>query len=70
MTVLSEVEIFGVGKHREMVGVAVTNIVWFGEVIETEILLNDGEDRLLGSALLADKTLTINYKKGTVVIKE
>ena len=70
LEIVSEVEICGVGQHREMVAVAVTNIVWFGNKIETEVLFNNGDDRLLGSELLADKTLTVNYKKSTVVIKE
>lgn len=69
LEVISEVEIFGVGQHQTVVALAVGRIVWFGVATELEVLINDGDDRLLGSALLAEKVLTINYKKKTLTIK-
>jgi clan AA aspartic protease len=58
---ISEVEIFGVGLHQDIVGLAIAKIIWFGQEIEIEILINDGDDTLLGSELLDGKILEINY---------
>ena len=70
LTKVFEEEIFGIGLHKEVADVAIANIVWFGKNAEIEVLINDGGDRLLGSELLAEKILTLNYKKGTLAIKE
>ena len=59
---VSEVEIFGIGLHQEIVGLAIAKIIWFGQQIDIEILINDGDDRLLGSEMLDGKVLKINYR--------
>ena len=69
LEIITEVEIFGVGKHKEIISMAIAKIVWFGKLLEIEVLFNDGDDQLLGSELLADKILTINYKKRNLAIK-
>jgi len=53
---VSEVEIFGIGLHQESIEMAITNIIWFGQKTEIEVLINDGDDRLLVSELLTEKS--------------
>lgn len=67
---ISEEEIFGIGSHREVVDVAITKIIWFGRQTEIEVLVNDGNDRLLGSELLDGKILKINYQNKKVSITD
>jgi predicted aspartyl protease len=67
---ISEVEIFGIGSHQDIVGLAIAEIIWFGRKTEIEILINDGDDRLLGSELLDGKILRINYRNKKVSIAE
>ncbi len=67
---VSEVEIFGVGLHQDVVGLAIAKIIWFGRQTEIEILINDGDDRLLGSEMLDGKVLKINYRNKKVAIAE
>lgn len=67
---VSEVEVYGVGAHSENLDVALVKIVWFGKEIEVEVLINDGDDWLLGSELLNKKTLKINYRSKMVVISD
>ncbi len=67
---VSEVEIFGVGLHQEVVGLAIAKITWFGRQTEIEILINDGDDRLLGSEMLDGKVLKIKYRNKKAAIAE
>jgi clan AA aspartic protease len=67
---ISEEEIFGIGLHTEVVDIAIAEIIWFGRKTEIEILINDGDDRLLGSELLDGKILRINYRNKKVSIAE
>ena len=67
---VSEVEIFGIGLHQETVSLAIAEIVWFGRRTEIEVLINDGDDRLLGSELLDGKELRINYRNRKVSIAD
>ena len=67
---ISEEEIYGIGLHTEIVDIAITKITWFGREIEIEVLINDGDDRLLGSELLDGKILEINYRNKKVSITE
>ena len=67
---ISEEEIFGIGLHTEVVDIAIANIIWFGRQTEIEVLINDGDDRLLGSELLDGKILKINYRNKKVAIAD
>jgi clan AA aspartic protease len=61
--------IFGIGTHTETLDVGSAEIVWFGEKLSNvDFLVNEGEDFLLGTALLENKELYINYKTGEVLI--
>ncbi len=64
----SEEEVYGVGLHTDVLDISVAEIIWFGEKRTVNILINDGDDRLLGSQLLHEKILTINYKDNTLTI--
>jgi len=67
---ISEEEIFGIGLHTEVLDVAIAKITWFGRQTEIEILINDGDDRLLGSELLEGKTLKIDYGNKNLSISD
>ncbi len=41
---------------------------WFGGEYRTQVISNDGEFALLGTLLLADRSLTIDYKTKKVVL--
>ncbi|MCY2992851.1 MAG: hypothetical protein NTY19_33965 [Planctomycetota bacterium] len=41
---------------------------WFGETFRTQAVANDGQFPLLGTMLLADRKLTIDYKAKTVTL--
>lgn len=65
---VTEEEISGIGLHKEFIDVAIADIFWFGRRTEIEILINDGDDRLLGSELLDGKILTIDYQRMDLTI--
>jgi clan AA aspartic protease len=44
------------------------HLEWFGEVYRTQAVSNDGEFPLLGTLLLADRKLTIDYRTKTVTL--
>lgn len=67
---VSEEEIFGVGSHIEILDVSTAEIFWFGEKISVDVVINEGDNRLLGSELLHDKILNIHYKNKTVTISD
>lgn len=63
--------IYGIGTHTETLEVGQTNIFWCGKKLSNiEFLVNEGEDFLLGTALLKEKELYINYKTGEVLITD
>lgn len=41
---------------------------WFGATYETQVVANDGNYPLLGTALLADRKLEIDYKARSVIL--
>lgn len=67
---ISEVETFGIGGHKESLDVALASGKWFGGETQVEVLINDGDDRLLGSELLGGKILEINYRSKKVVVSD
>ena len=44
------------------------HLEWFGHEYRTQVVANDGAFPLLGTLLLADRKLTIDYKMKTVVL--
>ncbi|MBC7797510.1 MAG: hypothetical protein H7Z37_11610 [Pyrinomonadaceae bacterium] len=70
LEVISEVEVSVVGNHRMLCKMASANINWFGEKTEVEVIINDGADTLLGTELLRDSVLRVNYKNRKVTINK
>jgi clan AA aspartic protease len=44
------------------------HLEWFGDEHRTQVVANDGAFPLIGTLLLAGRTLTIDYKAKTVVL--
>ena len=65
-----EEEIFGIGTHRETMDIAIGNIMWLDRKSAVDNLINDGDDRLLGSQMLDKKILRINYENGNLSIRD
>ena len=42
---------------------------WFGETFRTQVIANEGQIPLLGTQLLADRKLTIDYQAKTVTLE-
>jgi clan AA aspartic protease len=69
LQISSQATIYGVGTHTETFGVAVAEIIWCGEKLsEIAVYVNQGNDFLLGTALLKNKELYINFKTSEVLI--
>ena len=69
LQISSHATIYGVGNHTEIFGVAEAEINWCGEKLsEIAVYVNEGNDFLLGTALLENKELYINFKSGEVLI--
>lgn len=67
---VSEEEVSGVGTHTEVLDLSEAEIYWFGDKINVDFVINEGFDRILGSELLQNKILTINYKNKSLKISE
>ncbi len=69
LKVSSQAAIYGVGNHTEVFDVAEAEVIWCGEKLaEIAVYVNEGEDFLLGTALLENKELYINFKTREVLI--
>lgn len=69
LKIVSQAPVFGVGIYQDIYDVAFTEVFWFEEWIpDVAVYLNEGDDFLLGTSLLENKELYINYKTGEVVI--
>jgi clan AA aspartic protease len=69
LKISSQATIYGVGTHSETFGVAEAEIIWCGNSLsEIAVYVNEGNDFLLGTALLENKELYINFKTGEVLI--
>ena len=69
LKVSSQATIYGVGTHTETFDVAEAEIIWCGEkVSKIAVYVNEGNDFLLGTTLLKNKELYINFKTGEVLI--
>lgn len=65
-----EEEVFGVGLHRQLLDISFAKLFWFNEQIIVNALINDGNDRLLGSQLLDGKILNVNYQTKIITIND
>lgn len=57
-----------VGGARLFAPVGLADIEWLDEVRQTEFIVSDGNDALIGTELLQKTTLTIDYVSGRVTI--
>lgn len=71
LTITGTTDIEGIGDHAETLDVCLSDINWLGKKrTNIEIIINEGEDFLLGTGLLEKTELYINYKTGEVVINQ
>jgi clan AA aspartic protease len=69
LKISSQASIYGVGTHTEIFDVAEAEIVWCEKKLsKIAVYVNKGNDFLLGTGLLEDKELYINYKTGEVLV--
>jgi clan AA aspartic protease len=65
-----EVPYYGIGGTEHIAEISYLELFWFEQIIEVSVLINDGQDFLLGTQLLENKELYINFKTGEVLITE
>lgn len=59
-----------IDNNEEGLDIAFAEIEWLEKNEEVVVLINNGEDFLLGTALLENRELYINFKTGEVLIWE
>lgn len=59
-----------IGLNQDSLPASSVSIKWFDQEIEIPVIISEGEDYLLGTDLLENKELYINYKTGEVVINQ
>lgn len=69
LKVLTEVEVSAVGQHKVLCQLSSAEVIWLGVKREVEVLINDGEDVLLGTEMLRGAILRINYQNNRVSIR-
>lgn len=70
LTVLGRVSIIGVGRIRSVVDIAELEIGWLGESRAVEVIISDGDDSLLGTTMLDNSRLVIDYFNHTVTVSD
>jgi clan AA aspartic protease len=70
LTVLGRVPIIGVGRTRSVVDIAELEIEWLGQSRPVEVIISDGDDSLLGTAMLDSSRLVIDYFTHTVNVSD
>jgi clan AA aspartic protease len=70
LTVLGRVLIIGVGRVRQVADVAELEIEWLGQSRAVEVIISDGDDSLLGTKLLDNSRLVIDYSAYTVTVSD
>ncbi len=70
LSVLGKVPILTVGSGRIVTDVAEIEIEWLGRREWAEVIISDSDDHLVGTQLLRNAELLINYKTGKVTITD
>jgi clan AA aspartic protease len=70
LTVLGRVPIIGVGRARSITDIAELEIEWLGQSRSVEVIISDGDDSLLGTILLDNSRLVIDYIAYTVTVSD
>lgn len=69
LEILGEEAIDEIGQHKVICPVMVAEVIWLGKKQFVEVIINDGEDVLLGTEMLRDSILRINYQNNRVTIR-
>jgi predicted aspartyl protease len=48
--------------------VGLTEIEWLGRLRQVEVIISEGDDSLVGTELLVNTTLVIDYRSGSLTI--
>ncbi len=70
MSVTDQTEVMWVDETRVRRDIGRLRIKWLGTEYDAEVIVNEGEDSLLGTLLLSDTRLTIDYVTRTVLIEQ
>jgi clan AA aspartic protease len=70
LTVLGRVPIIGVGRARQIADIAELEIEWLNQSRAVEVIISDGDDSLLGTELLDNSRLMIDYVAYTVTVSD
>ena len=68
LPIIGQETVVTLGKRDVLCPVASTRIMWLESPIHVTVIVNDGEDTLLGTQLLADSILRINYRNKKLTI--
>lgn len=68
LTLLGRVPIIGVGRMRSVADITELEVEWLGEQRAVEVVISDGEDSLLGTAMLDGSCLVVDYVNYTVTV--
>jgi len=58
------------GRRKMFCPIAVAQIIWLEKSFNVNVIVNDGEDVLLGTQLLANCILRINYRNKKLTINK
>lgn len=70
LPIVGREKIVMLGRRKIFCPIAVAAIVWLGKSFNVNVIVNDGEDVLLGTQLLADSILRINYRNNRLTINK
>jgi clan AA aspartic protease len=70
LTILGRVSIIGVGGAILIADIAELEVEWLGERRATEVIISDGDDSLLGTAMLHGSLLVVDYINYTVTVSD
>ena len=70
LTVLGRVLIIGVGRMRSVADITELEVEWLGGRRAVEVIISDGEDSLLGTAMLDGSRLVVDYVNYTVTVSD
>jgi clan AA aspartic protease len=68
LPIIGREKISVLGQRKLICNIALAQIIWLGRSITTAVIVNDGEDVLLGSQLLSDSILRINYRNRRLTV--
>ena len=70
LPIVGREKIVMLGKRKTLCPIAVARIVWLEKSLNVNVIVNDGEDTLLGTQLLAGSILRVNYRNKRLTITQ